>query len=97
MISERLAETVAMLAIGDGLLCAVQPERHTNLWLNGPAWWQRGWRPVVDHPNVTRLLGLAGVGFGLWLASREWSLAEHEPAGARRGGRVARGALAQAH
>jgi len=91
MISERLAETVAMLAIGDGLLCAVQPERHTNLWLNGPSWWQRAWRPVVDRPNVTRLLGLAGVGFGLWLASREWSRAEHELAGERRGRRVMSG------
>jgi hypothetical protein len=78
MISERLAETVAMMAIGDGALCAVRPERHTKLWLGGPAWWGRMWRPVVDHPNFTRVLGLAGIGFGYWLASREWSRAEQE-------------------
>ena len=80
MVSERIAETVAMLAIGDGVLCAAKPERHTKLWLGGPSWWRAAWRPVVKHPNVTRLLGLAGVGFGFWLASREWSRAAEERA-----------------
>ena len=75
MFSERILETLAMLSIGDGVLCAISPERHTKLWLRGPTWWRRAVRPAVDHPEVTRMLGLAGVGFGFWLASREWSRA----------------------
>lgn len=92
MISERIAETVAMLAIGDGLLCAVRPEQHTGLWLRGPDWWRRTMEPFVDHPNVTRVLGLAGIGFGVWLASRQWAAADREAAGRGAGalGRAAR-------
>jgi len=76
MIAQRIYECIAMMAIGDGFLCAVRPKRHTGLWLNGPAWWQTMWRPVVDRPMLTRALGLVGIGFGYWLASREWRQAE---------------------
>jgi hypothetical protein len=77
MFSRRLLETLAMAIIGDSVLCVVAPRRHTGLWLGGPVWWRKVWRPFVDHPTLTRLLGAAGVAFGLWLARTQ----EPSPAG----------------
>lgn len=71
MISRRLMETAAMTIIGDSFLCVLSPRRHTSLWLEGPQWWQRAWKPFVRHPGLTRALGAFGIGFGVWLAWRQ--------------------------
>ena len=68
MIGKRLMETFAMAIIGDSLLCVVSPRRHLSLWLNGPQWWRHTWEPFVRFPGLTRVLGMLGLGFGLWLA-----------------------------
>ena len=81
-MTRRLLETLAMAAIGDGVLCMISPRRHTGLWLSGPEWWRRAWAPFVEHSTLTRLLGAVGVGFGLWLAWRQ------EPAAAPSGARA---------
>ena len=76
MLAKRLMETAAMTIIGDGMLCMVSPRRHISLWLSGPRWWRRMFEPFVDHPDLTRVLGAFGVGFGLWLAWRQEPSAE---------------------
>ncbi len=71
MITRRLLETLAMAIIGDSVLSIVSPRRHTSLWLEGPAGWERAVQPFVKHPAATRLLGVLGLGFGIWLAWRQ--------------------------
>ena len=71
MVSRRLIETLAMLLIGDSVLTLVSPRRHVSLWLGGPRWWDGTFEPLVRRPGLSRLLGVAGVGLGLWLAWRQ--------------------------
>ncbi len=59
-----------MLMIGDSFLALLSPTRHVGLWLGGPKWWERTFSPFIRRPWLTRLLGLAGLGLGVWLA---WS------------------------
>ncbi len=68
-LSLRLvAESVAMLMIGDGALMLLQPRRHLSLWNAGP----EGWRDMVsyleDRPMLTRAVGAAQLLAGAWLA-----------------------------
>jgi hypothetical protein len=69
-MSIRIQETVAMMMIGDGVLAASRPQEHCSLWLRGPGPWQQavGW--FVDHPQVTRALGIVEVAAGLWWSFR---------------------------
>ncbi len=71
MFAKRLVEMVAMLIIGDSFLCLVSPRRHVSLWQGGPAWWDRACDSFVRQSSLTRMLGLAGVGFGVWLAFQQ--------------------------
>jgi len=70
MIGTRLMEALAMLVIGDSVLAVVSPRRHVALWREGPQWWERACEPLVRHAGITRALGAAGLGLGIWLA---WS------------------------
>ena len=67
----KILEIVAMLMIGDGVLSALRPTGHVALWRNGP----QGYRDVMDkfleNSTLTRALGVAELGLGLWLAFRE--------------------------
>ena len=67
----KILEIVAILMIGEGLLSAIRPEGHVALWRNGP----QGYRDLMDkfmeNPGLTRALGVAELGLGLWLAFRE--------------------------
>jgi hypothetical protein len=90
MLARRLLETAAMTIIGDSMLCVISPRRHVSLWMDGPKWWRRSFQPFVRHPDLTRALGVIGVGFGLWLAWRQEpgiSLEEREVTLPRRIGR----------
>jgi hypothetical protein len=60
-----------MMTIGDGVLAMLEPRRHVALWRSGPRLWRKTLTPFIRRPELTRLLGLAGIGFGLWLASRQ--------------------------
>jgi hypothetical protein len=83
MRTQRLLETAAMMIIGDSVLCMASPRRHLSLWLNGPGWWQRLWQPFIRNAGMTRALGAAGLGFGLWLAWREEPTATQLPSNDR--------------
>jgi hypothetical protein len=71
IVQKRVLESLAMLTIGDGLLAALQPRRHVLLWESGPRVWRNSMRPFIRNPGLTRLLGLAAVGWALWLANRQ--------------------------
>jgi len=71
VLTRRILETLAMLIIGDSILCIVSPRRHASLWLEGPQWWHRAWRPFIEHSAITRILGAFGLGLGIWLAWKQ--------------------------
>lgn len=78
-VKRRLLETAAMMVIGDSMLSVVAPKQHVELWNSGPSLWKRACEPFVRHPNLTRALGIAGIGFGFWLARRQERSAAAKP------------------
>jgi hypothetical protein len=71
MKSEHIEELIALLAIGDGVVAFVQPERHSLLWRFGPKPFREAMEAFAENPMLTRLLGAAEAGIGVWLASRQ--------------------------
>lgn len=71
MLAARLKELLAIAIIGDSVLSLLAPRRHIGLWRDGPQWWERLCEPFERYPNMTRVLGAAGIVFGLWLADRQ--------------------------
>jgi hypothetical protein len=71
LVANRVVECLAMGMIGDGALAFVEPERHAELWQQGPTIWRKMIEPFARRPVLTRWLG-AGVAIaGFWLASRQ--------------------------
>jgi hypothetical protein len=70
--ARRAAETFAVLAIGDAVIELVSPRQHSLLWEVGPGWSRHIARFFAENPNLMRLLGAAQLGFGLWLALRQY-------------------------
>jgi hypothetical protein len=60
------------LTIGDAVIELVSPRQHSLLWEVGPWWSRRIARFFAENPNQMRLLGAAQLGFGLWLALRQY-------------------------
>lgn len=58
-----------MLMIGDAMLTALDTDRHISLWTE--PFCQRPMDWLKTHPNATRLLGVGGLVFGVWLASQQ--------------------------
>jgi hypothetical protein len=73
MFARRIKETLGLLMIGDGALCLAYPQKHTQPWSGGPAILQKAMQPFVHNPALTRSLGLISIGFGLWMAGRQYS------------------------
>jgi hypothetical protein len=78
IIGRRTAETIALAAIGDGVMALIKPREHVALWSSGPAWWRWMVEPLERRPGLTRALGIAGIAFGLWLATRAEGEAEDQ-------------------
>ena len=72
MWSRRFKETFAIIAIGDGAIELLAPREHSLLWEVGPYGVRKIARFCADNPNYMRLLGLAQIGFGAWLAFRQY-------------------------
>ncbi|GMA15818.1 hypothetical protein E5F05_06545 [Deinococcus metallilatus] len=80
--TKRALEVFSVILIGDGLISVVRPVGHSLMW----------WVPVpgvrqlmewcAERPNVTRLLGLAQIGVGLWLDARLYASPPTREAGA---------------
>jgi len=58
--------------MGDAIVELVSPRQHSLLWETGPEWSRRIARFFAENPNLMRLLGAAQLGFGLWLALRQY-------------------------
>ena len=74
----RIAELVAMLMIGEGMLTIIAPRMHSLLWEYGPEGYKMAIEAFAEHPTLTRLVAAAEAGLGLWLALRVYSQEEAE-------------------
>jgi len=69
-LGRRTADLVAMGLIGDGMLAAVAPRRHSALWRVGPL--AKPMSALHDRPLLARVLGAAVVGAGFLLAFKQY-------------------------
>jgi hypothetical protein len=72
MWARRIKETFAIIAIGDGAIELLAPREHSLLWGVGPESVRRTARFFAEKPNYMRLLGVAQIAFGVWLALRQY-------------------------
>lgn len=77
MILKRILEGVAMLVIGDSLMCLLAPKRHVSLWRGGPRWWRQALHPFLQYPTLTRVCGAVGIVLGIFLAERQEPMVEN--------------------
>lgn len=72
MLTRRLKDLAAIVLIGDGVVGAVAPRRHSLLWRSGPAGYRAliGW--FAQRPVLTRVLAVAEAAAGLWFALRQY-------------------------
>jgi hypothetical protein len=71
-MTKRIAELLAMVLIGDGVIALAAPRRHSRLWKFGPEGYRRAIEAFAQRPALTRLLAAGQVGLGLWLALRQY-------------------------
>ena len=68
-----------MFLIGDGAMAAVCPSRAAKAWVAGPKPWRQLMEHLAEHPQLTRAIGFAEAGFGLWWAMQQETIQNHEP------------------
>ena len=66
----RIVETIALTALGDGIVAVLIPSRHSRRWKHGPQAWQRTMRMFAENPALTRALGAAEAAAALAIALR---------------------------
>ena len=69
MTAKRWKHFCVMFLIGDGMMAAVRPERAAKAWVAGPKLWRDLMENLAEHPHLTRAIGIAEAGFGLWWAT----------------------------
>ena len=72
MWKRRMLETFAILAIGDGAIEVISPREHSRLWEAGPEAARKVARFFAENPGYMRALGAAQIGFGIWLALKQY-------------------------
>lgn len=72
MDARNIAELVAMLVVGDGVVGLVAPRRHSLLWRFGPQGYKVAMEAFAERPTLVRALAAVEVGAGLWLALRQY-------------------------
>lgn len=70
-ITNRSLEVLALAMIGEGLVGLIRPRRYSIFWKVGPQPLRDFMELLAEHPDLTRLLSVAELGTGLWLALRE--------------------------
>jgi hypothetical protein len=69
-VQVRIAESIALVTIGDGVIAALFPARHAARWMIGPAPVRRVVAMFVEHPGLMRAVGVAQVVAGIaWVAA----------------------------
>ena len=74
--ARRWSHFTAMVLIGDGIMAIVRPHHDAQAWNLGPKHWRGLMRYMVDHPTLTRCVGLAQVVAGIMWATREEKVLE---------------------
>lgn len=69
MLPRRLLEVGALLMIGEGAMALLFPERYLALWEIGPERFRALMEDLERRPGLTRAIGAAELGVGLWLAA----------------------------
>ena len=72
MWKRRLIETFAIITIGDGAIEVIAPREHSRLWEAGPEAARKVARFFAENPNYMRVLGASQIGFGIWLALKQY-------------------------
>jgi hypothetical protein len=66
----RIAESIALITIGDGVIAALFPARHAARWVIGPEPVRRVLSVFVEHPGLMRAVGVAQVVAGIaWVTA----------------------------
>ena len=73
MWAKRVKETFAIVMIGDGAIELLAPREHSLLWNVGPESARSVALWFAENPIYMRLLGVAQISFGVWLALRQYS------------------------
>jgi hypothetical protein len=73
MVTRRLLELGAMLAIVDGVVALIAPQRHSLLWRFGPEGYKRTVEGFAQCPNLVRVLAAAEIGGGMWLVLKQYT------------------------
>ena len=72
VIWRRSVELLGIVAAGDAAVGLAFPQRHTALWSGGPSWFRRLAAPLMSRPGLVRLLSLAELAAGLWIAHSQY-------------------------
>jgi hypothetical protein len=67
----RIAELAGMLAVGDGVIAALAPTRHLELWRGGPRFWDSTVRYFEQRPTLSRIVAGGAIAVGVWLMLRQ--------------------------
>ncbi len=71
LVGRQTLETFALFLVGDGVVTLMQPRRHAALWRNAPQPIAEAASFFENRPILSGFVGVAEIGFGLWLASRQ--------------------------
>lgn len=72
MWAQKFKEFIAIASIGDGVWSLIVPRRHALLWVFGPEKLRKIALWLAENPRYMRLRGIARIGFGVWLALRQY-------------------------
>ncbi|HEV3149403.1 MAG TPA: hypothetical protein VGY94_00530 [Acidobacteriaceae bacterium] len=67
----RLKHITSMVLVGDGLLALINPEREALAWRMGPEPFRSLMGYMAKRPTLTRWVGAAQIGLGIWWALRD--------------------------
>jgi len=66
----RIAESIAIVTIGDGVVAALFPTAHAARWAIGPAPLRRAAEAFAERPGLMRATGVLQVAAGIaWVAA----------------------------
>lgn len=68
---KTLMTILGVFAIGEGLILILKPKRYLRFWVQATHKFADWLRPgLIQRSKLARLLGLAELVFGLWLATQ---------------------------
>lgn len=69
-MNAQIKDLGLMALIGDGVAGLLSPRQHCLNWRIGPKAYRKLIDKFVKHPNMTRIVGAAETGLGVWLLLR---------------------------